>query len=95
MPGKWIPDHQKDNVQLNLLSSYIQLYILSGESSSTHMQDLMLQTKCRAQIFKKGYNICVFTPSPTAQDDNESSKKLCEGNLIILKRYWNFFTHFF
>lgn len=37
MPGKWIPDHQKDNMQLNLLSSYIQLYILSeGGQQCTH-----------------------------------------------------------
>lgn len=35
--GKWIPDHQKDNVQLNLLNSYMQLYILSGgEEQHTH-----------------------------------------------------------
>lgn len=48
MAGKWIPDHQKNNLQLNLLSSHKQLYILS-ERNGTHMQDSMLWTKCRAE----------------------------------------------
>lgn len=40
------------------------------------MQDLMLQTKClRAQIKKKGYNICAFTPPLTAQDHNETNQQ--------------------
>lgn len=97
MPGKLIPDHQKDNVQLNLLSWYIQLYILSvGEQQYTYarlnvtkkMQSTNLKKK------KKGDITSVFSPlhSLLRITMKQSSKKpvLCEGNLIILKSYWNF-----
>lgn len=76
MPGKRIPDHQKDNVQLNLLSSHIQLYILSGgEQQRTHARFNVTDQMQSTNKKKKGYNICVFTPPPTVWDHNETKQQ--------------------
>lgn len=101
MPGKRIPDHQKDNVQLNLLSSYIQLYILSGEEQQHTHARLNATNQMQSTNFKKrgGDITSVFSPlHPLLRitiKQNSKKPMLCEGNLIILKSYWNFFKHFF
>lgn len=69
-------DHQKDNVQLNLLSSHIQLYILSGgEQQRTRTRFNVTDQMQSTNKKKKGYNICVFTPPPTVWDHNETKQQ--------------------